>query len=252
MKRIRIAGLCLVAAFAMSAAAAASAWATAPEYGRCKAKTGGKYSDAGCTKAVKTGGKYEWTPGAEKAKFTSKGGVGKLSIVSGAGVECKTESSAGEFVPGNNKEEAGVIVKFNGCTALKNPCTTSGRAKGELVTNELEGTVGWGVKAKKITDLELFPAKSVTSGLFIEFSCIGLVVKVRGHVLVPIKNDKMTATETLKFSAAKGIQKPEKWEESPGKTILEASFKGGPFEQAGQNITSTVTGEEQLELNAVV
>ena len=112
--------------------------------------------------------------------------------------------------------------------------------------------MGWEVKAKKTTDLELFPAKSVTSGLFIEFSCVGLVVKVRGHVLVPVKNDIMTSTTTLKFSATAGKQKPEKWEESPEKAILEASFRGGPFEQAGQNIASTVTGEEKLELNAVV
>ena len=51
--------------------------------------------------------------------------------------------------------------------------------------------------------------------MFIEFECTGLVLKVRGHVLVnvPIKNDKMTSTETLKFKASKGKQKPEKWEE---------------------------------------
>ena len=132
------------------------------------------------------------------------------------------------------------------------PCTTKGSKLGELVTNELEGIVGWENKARKKTDLELYPAKSVTSGYFIEFECQGLVVKVRGHVLVPIKNDKMTSTETLKFNAKKGKQKPEKWEESGSPAILEASFKGGPFEQAGQNIISTVKGEEQLELNAVV
>ena len=69
---------------------------------------------------------------------------------------------------------------------------------------------------------------------------------------MPIKNDKMTSTETLKFKATKGKQKPEKWEESASPAILEASFKGGPFEQAGQDIISTVKGEEELELNAVV
>ena len=243
-----------MAAAAISAVVAASASATAPEYGRCLATAGGKYSNASCTKTAKktTEMKYEWTPGAAKAKFKSTGGVGKLTTVGGSGVECKTESSAGEFVPGNNKEETGVVVKFNGCKALGNTCTTPGAASGELLTNELEGLVGWEVKAKKTTDLELFPAKSVTSGLFIEFSCVGLVVKVRGHVLVPVKNDIMTSTTTLKFSATAGKQKPEKWEESPEKAILEASFRGGPFEQAGQNIASTVTGEEKLELNAVV
>ena len=118
----------------------------------------------------------------KKRKFTTTGGVGVLTTVGGAGVECQTESSDGEFVPGNNKEEAGVVVKFASCKALGQPCTTPGSKIGELVTNELEGIVGWENKARKKTDLELYPAKSVTSGFFIEFECTGLVVKVRGHV----------------------------------------------------------------------
>ena len=95
----------------------------------------------------------------------------------------------------------------------------------------------------------------MTSGLFIEFECGGLVVKVRGKVLVPIKNDAMKTSEMLKFKATNGKQKPEKWEESSEKVILEASFKGGPFEQSGQQIESTLkelAGEQALELNAVV
>lgn len=259
--------LCLVAAIALGAVVASSASAAAPEYGRClkaeknsKKEYNGHFSDSKCTKEVSEAerpkkGKYTWTPGAARAKFTSSGGIGVLTTVGGSGVECKAESSNGEFVPGNNKEETGVVVKFTGCKSLAAPCTTPGAKSGELVTNELEGTVGWENKAAKKTDLELFPAKSVTTGLFIEFECTGLVVKVKGHVLVPIKNDKMTETETLKFVATKGKQKPEKWEESPSPAILEASFsnfKGGAFEQAGQDITSTVKGEEKLELNAVI
>ncbi len=262
MNRIKLAGLCLVAMAALSALVATSAWATAPEYGRClkvvKEASGyhGGYTDSKCTKASagKTG-KYEWNPGAAKAKFTSTGGIGVLTTVGGSGVECKAESSNGEFVPGNNKEEAGVVVRFTGCKSLDTPCDTPGAKSGELVTNELEGIVGWENKARKKTALELHPAKSVASHLFIEFECTGLVVKVRGNVLVAIKNDKMTESETLKFKATKGKQKPEIWEESASPAILEAAFsnfKGGAFEQAGQNITSTVKGEEKLELNAVV
>jgi hypothetical protein len=272
MKRFRIGGLCLVVVLACGAAiATSSALATAPEYGRClkaeknaKKEYNGSFSDSKCTKEVPVSerakkGKYSWTPGAEKTKFTSTGGVGVLTTVGGSGVECKAESSDGEFVPGNNKEEAGIVVKFTGCESLSLPCSTPGAKSGELVTNELEGLVGWENKASKKTALQLSPAKSVKSGLFIEFECSGLVVKVRGHVLVPIKNDKMTATETLKFKATKGKQKPEKWEESSSPAILEASFsnfKGGAYEQAGQDITSTVKqgegGDEELELNAVI
>ena len=260
MKRIQTGGLSLLAVLALGAAAASSASATAPEYGRCLKSTpkAGGYATAACT-GIDTGdndGTYEWVPGAAKGKFKTSGGIGVLTTVGGAGVECKTESSSGEFLPGNNKEEGGVVVKFNGCVSLGSPCTTPGAASGELLTNELQGVVGFekkeAIPTKSKLALELSPAASVTSGLFIEFSCLGLVVKVKGHVLVPIKGDKMTKTETLKFVAVKGKQKPEKWHESPEKQILEASFKGGPFEQAGQNITSVVTGEEALELNAVI
>ena len=255
-----ITGLCVSAALIVSVTVTASALATAPEVGRClKQNTGAgkQFSDSKCTKEVAKGSskdKYEWAPGVgARGKFTTSGGVGVLTQVSGTSVECKTESSAGEYVPGgNDKEEAGVVVKFNGCKSLGVGCNTPGAASEELITNELAGLVGWENKAKKKTALELSPAAGDPGGLFIEFSCSGLVVKVKGHVLVPVKNDKMTKTETLKFVAKKGKQKPEKWEESPTPAILEASFKGGPYEQSGQQITSTVTAEEELELNAVV
>jgi hypothetical protein len=249
----------IVVAVALGAVAATSASAAAPEYGRCLKQASGsgkKFSDSKCTKeASGSAAKYEWLPGAAKTKFTSSGGVGVLTTVGGSGVECKAESSTGEFVPGNNKEETGIVVTFTGCKSTGLPCTTPNAKSGELVTNELEGLVGWENKALKKTDFELIPSKNVASGFFIEFECEGLLVKVRGKLLVPIKNDKMTETETLKYKAKKGKQKPEKWEESSGNAILEAAFsnfKGGAFEQAAQEITATVKGAEKLELNAVV
>jgi hypothetical protein len=259
MKRMITAGLCLMAALVAGAVAATGALATAPEYGRClkKAKAEGKgYTSSKCTVAGEgSKAKYEWIPGAEKAKFTSAGGVGVLETVGHASVECKAETSDGEFVPGNNKEETGISVIFTGCKSVGLPCSSPGHASGELETNELEGLVGWENKARKKTDLELYPAKSVKSGLFIEFECEGLVVKVRGKILVPVKNDTMTESTTLKYNDSKGKQKPERWEESSEKAILESSFSNfnsGAWEQAGQKITSTVKGQEKLELNAVI
>jgi hypothetical protein len=259
MKRIRLAGLCLALAYAVGAVAATSALATAPEYGRClkKAKVEGKgYANNKCTKAGEgKKAKYEWVPGAGKTKFETKGGIGILTSTDGNKVECETESSTGEFFEGSNKEAGNMTIKFNGCESLKLVCSTPGAKAGELVTNDVEALVGWENKARKKTALELYPGKSVTSGLFIEFECSGLVIKVKGKVLVPIKNDEMKTSEILKFKATAGKQKPEKWEESSEKAILESSFKGGPYEQSGQQITSTLkefAGEEALELNAVV
>lgn len=65
-------GLCLVAVLAVCAYAVSSASAL-PEFGKCEAKAGGKYSDANCTvKAKKGAGAYEWKKGSQLApvKFT--------------------------------------------------------------------------------------------------------------------------------------------------------------------------------------
>src|ERR1019366_7957236 len=69
MKRIEIAGLCLVIAFALSAMVGASV-AQAGEYGQCVAKKKGNYTEGNCQAvAEKKGipdhkGNFEWVPGA--------------------------------------------------------------------------------------------------------------------------------------------------------------------------------------------
>jgi hypothetical protein len=66
MRRIRIVGLCLVAAFAFSALVASAAQAAGPEWGRCVAQKKGEYTEGNCqTKSAKAHkGKFEWKPGA--------------------------------------------------------------------------------------------------------------------------------------------------------------------------------------------
>jgi hypothetical protein len=76
MRRLSVIGLCLIAAFAISAVAVASASAAAPEYGRCIKKTGKPsgegYSNANCTTHVSAEGRYTWEPGpGSNPKFES-------------------------------------------------------------------------------------------------------------------------------------------------------------------------------------
>ena len=67
MRHVRMLGLSLVAVFAICAYAVASASAL-PEFGKCEAKAGGKYSNSNCTvKAKKGTGSYEWK---SSTKFT--------------------------------------------------------------------------------------------------------------------------------------------------------------------------------------
>src|SRR5271165_3531744 len=111
MRLVRLGGLCTVALMAVWWAAG-SAWAAAPEYGRCdkaaqvNKKYTGKYDNSGCTpaktetekKALEKGeGKFEWYPGVVKKFQTSVGGKGLLEEVGKNAVGCESESSSGEY-----------------------------------------------------------------------------------------------------------------------------------------------------------
>ena len=84
MRHVRMLGLCLVAALALGAYAVSSASASGPEWGKCEAKTGGKYKDANCTEKAKKGqGAYEWRKGAslKNVPFTGEN-VGSGGVLS--------------------------------------------------------------------------------------------------------------------------------------------------------------------------
>jgi len=247
---MRLLGLCILALFGLSAVAVANASAAAPEIGRCvkvTAKTG-KFSSATCIKE-KAGGSYEWEPGAVKTKFKSTGGVGKLETVNGTTVTCKTQESGGEFT--SPKTVGGIVIRFTHCEAAGFTCETAGAKEGEIVTNPLEGRIGFENKAKKKVALDLFPTAE-DGGLYVIFNCsVALHVTVGGSVLVNVPSDKMLTAMTLKYTAKDAKQKPEHFEGEPDDTLV-SELNGKKPEQSGINITSTQTGEEALEANAVV
>lgn len=254
----------MVALLTLSVAIASSAWAAAPEYGRClkAGKVGlkytGEFENSACTKksASKTG-KFEWHPGAVKTGQTTLNTTGgTLETVSKLGVHCTSETSTGEYV--GTKEVKNIIVKFKGCESASFTCTSPGHEVGELETNTLEGIVAFakGGKAALKTVFDLFPAGK--TGLFIEFACVSIAaVKVEGSILVPVPSDKMLLEGELKYIAKAGHQKPEEYENASGevfKDVLMSEFvgEGKGLEQAGQTITTKLKNEEKLELNAVV
>lgn len=263
MKHLRTLGICALALCALSLAVVSSASATAPEYGRClkaeknvKKEWTGSFSDSKCNKKVTEAekakkGKYNWFPGAVKKLQTSVGGKGVLEEVGKNLVICASESSVGEYV--GTKEAKNLIVKFKGCEAGPQRCTSPGHEIGELETNVLEGRAVWENEAAHKTALDLFPALGQEQ--FIEFNCGGATtVAVKGSILVPIKADKMATTFVLKYKAKHGFQQLEQYEEGGKKItdVLLSNFAGKGFAQAGQTITSTVTNEEALELNSYV
>jgi hypothetical protein len=277
MRRIRIAGLCLVVVCAISALAASTASATAPEYGQCLKKAVKSlpgYSDSKCTKEATEAkkGTYEWVPGAKSGenKFTTKGGAATLLTTKGETVTCTSEASTGEYLVGGNNKEERTKVSFAGCKSNGLTCTTAGKGAGELETNELIGVIGYekepvGITARK-TALLLHPGPTAPESHFINFKCTSaLTIEVRGKggsedagILVPIKNDVMASKEILKYKNTKGVQKPVKWIPPlggfPAETYLESNFQGAGFGQSGQSVESTVenVGGVKYELNGFV
>ena len=216
-------------------------------------KYNGEFTNSVCTaKSASKEGKFEWHAGVEKNLQTSVGGKGALEESNGLGVGCQSEHSTGEY--SGTKEVKNLVVTFNNCESAGFECSSAGRKAGELVTHALEGKVVWEKKSALKTALDLFPANGAEK--FIEFSCgATLTIAVRGSILTPVVSDKMSLTVPLKYLQKRGIQAPTEYETASGekvKDFLEGDFSNKGWLQAGQTITSTVTNEEKLELNAVV
>ena len=225
-----------------------------PEYGRCVkvGKGAGKYGSAGCTSSGRKDN-YEWAPGVLKAGFTTKltSGSATFETVKDSKVTCTGETSTGEY--SGHKTVGGVVLALTGCERSGEKCS-SGVVAGEIVSNPLEGVLGveklGANSSKNKIGLDLFPVGK--TGPIMDVSCGSTTISVQGSVIVPVKSNKMSLTQTLKFKATKGKQKPESFVGEP-KDILEASVNGAPFEQTGLTLTTTQTNdnEEEVEVNSV-
>jgi hypothetical protein len=126
------------------------------------------------------------------------------------------------------------------------------------VTNPLTGHLRFAIggKVKRLVDNELVPT---STPLLAITECSGFVTEVRaeatGGLLNKLVSDKMLAHASEKYTAIKGEQKPSEYEDLGGKPVnaeLEDNFGGGPFVEAGLNLTTEQANEEAIEVNAVV
>jgi hypothetical protein len=155
MTRIRIVGLCLVAAFAIMAVASAGASAAAPEYLVC-AKTAknaekkytGEYTDKLCSsKSATHEGKYElesWEH-AKKLGFKTKSGTGTLDVyIPGTGVvgttTCAKSKDVGTITGAKTATD---VVLFEKCESSGKQCTGDqpGTKPGDIETYTLDETL---------------------------------------------------------------------------------------------------------------
>jgi hypothetical protein len=208
VRHVRMLGLCLAAVLAVCAYAVSSASAL-PEWGKCEAKTGGKYANSNCTeKAAKGKGTFEFKKGSAvgNVKFTGAGAAGvlnvrgrickgkaegtkEISISEGSErtkkceeggsteseeikVECVSENATGE--QSGTKAVKNIAVSFHECKALGTIPCQSGSTAGEVDTNPLKGELGYISKAKKEVGVMLTPAAK--KGRFATFECGGLLL----------------------------------------------------------------------------
>jgi hypothetical protein len=230
-----------------------SATAAAPEYGRCVKTTGGSFKNSKCTlDAVPGEEKYEWIPGAEKGKFTlaiKSGTIATFETVGGVKLTCDGVTGEGEII--GSKTTIGSYV-FTDCETAKLKCGTGG-VPGTIVGHTVEGLLGVESEGSSPSTNQIandiFPAEA--NGTFTEFECAGLKVVARGSVLNATTENTMLQTTTLKWTAAKGKQKPEKFVGEPP-DVCEVSTNGGSFEQCGGTVSLILSLEEKLEINTVV
>jgi hypothetical protein len=252
MRRFKIVGLCLVAAFAFGAIATSAASAAKPEWLDCYkvAKGTGTYpSKEACAKSEKAGEEpREWVL-SKPNLFTSTGGVSKLKA-GGMTVSCESVMNKGEIT---GPKTGLVLVAFLGCKLSGTFACTSGGSAGseEIKTSSLHMTLGY---IKKTAPIEVGVALegTGTEGSLAEFTCDEgkFTAKVKGSVIgvmTPINEE--TSNFTLTFAESGGKQAVQKLEKE-SKDTLEVSLNKGVFEEGVETSTDMIVTEHPTEIMA--
>jgi hypothetical protein len=271
MKRAGIIGL-FVAVIALLAGTATSAFAfeNLPHYGKCTAKSGGKYDSATCTK-IKAGKEtYEWEPIKEPIGFKSKKakstGEAVLEGKSGIKISCTEQvEKEGEYGPAN--EVKNVVGEFSGCQTSNVPCSSEGKPSGTIFTFKLHGEPGIVEKvAKEEKNVDGNDLRGQSSPELAKFTCSTIGVTVTGGVVVKAESkgklitNKMIDKTNVEFIAEPGgVQVPREWTPNGEGTSnstharivehLESNTGSGP-EESGQTLITTqeTLGKVKVEL----
>jgi hypothetical protein len=222
MKRMRMMGLLLVAAFAISIAASS---ASASPVFYTKVAVGGTAS----------------------SPIAFSGTLGPAFLegqVSKTKIECSAGTANGE-VTGPTTTKNNVTV-FTGCKTGSFKCENG--AEGVITTKKLEGELGE-VKAG-IPGIRLFDEGTGKGGELAAFSCAGgaVAVKVKGSVIGQlsgaagntVSEGKFASSNKLTFAEAGGIQKFNKFLGEVGSEQLESKSGEGAFEKSGQSVIATL------------
>lgn len=249
MKSIKIMGLCLVAAFLVSAVAVATASATGPVF-------------------LFSGSAKGFSSASKEGTLVQKASA--ISEENGAEVKCTLDTDLGEIEGGTDTDKVrNVLVAFSGCSAKVGietfTCTTAGQVSGVIKTNQLEGQLGYINESAKTVGLVLKPQSPAT--LFAEFECTkganAVAIKVRGEII-----GKMTPVNELvnpggHFTLTYATNGTKKWIQEPNELkvlgttqtglLLESSISkvaGGAFLFSAIKTTDEVFPLQSTEIMA--
>jgi hypothetical protein len=168
-------GALLVAAAGVSAASAAE-----PAFYECAKAMGGKYKDGNCTVEGGKGG-HELIEGTGKPK-PLKGTLADIetfipALAAPGDISCKRIKFAGSLASPTTMK--GVLITMTGCeeTSREFVCTSAGQKRGTVVTNPMEGTLGY-IDASEHRVGADFEAEG--GGLMFDYHCEGLEWKIGG------------------------------------------------------------------------
>jgi hypothetical protein len=210
MKRFRLIGVALLAVFAMSVVA--SATASAVEFLP--------------TKGVKILG-----------KATSKA---ILETLGGTKVECSGGSSEGEI--SGPVTVSKVKITFTGCKSSFFACESAKAGKETIVTHEITGTLG--IINEKPLEAGILFATTKAGDFFTEFDCAGGIVKnkVLGRVICAIAEiNKSLEKFTLTCKQKGGDQTIKRFVGGAEDEVLLTSINGGTEESSGEEATAEIT-----------
>jgi hypothetical protein len=228
MRYLKITGLCLAAAFALSAVVASSAFAEAL---------------------------FLFPEGVAKLQaFSSKAGGGELVMKSGAEVKCESATNKGEVENKTDRIER-VLIAFTECSLTildkTHLCTSEDQAPGVIKTFGLNGNLGLLNKTGETekTGLVLKAEEGLSENplnLFAEFECTGVgKVSVKGKQIKGSKELGGIIAEILPESIEKLLDR--------GEAVL-LSYKKGKerWEQQWRSLTASGTLVEELLLEAAL
>jgi hypothetical protein len=245
MRCIRAIGLGGLVVLMACAAAVAGASAAVPERGKCV--SGKEFENKGCTVSG-AANKFKWEPNVKTA-FSSTSGASITRSRTPEGtelpaVECAKSKSKGDYIGPKGSE---FTTTFEGCVSAGERCTGGAKAKaGEIVTNKLEGTLGFispGVVGEDV--------KAVGGGVIASFKCGPNDVEIDGSVIGEIGSgvyNVAASSETLTFRESGGKQEPTKLEGGSEDTLkAEINALGGgsfPFPTTTATTTTVKPGLE--------